>query len=73
MNPYPSTYGLNSTTNVLLEVRIWYLITYKGWYAIKQKKPNQTLLLCSDTVGIFLFYTPVIFVVIGKDKPRVVI
>ena len=39
---YPPSYGLNSTTTVLLEGWLWHLLTYKGWYAIKQKKPNQT-------------------------------
>ena len=31
---------LNSTTTVLLGEWLWHLITYKGWYAIKQR--NQT-------------------------------
>ena len=42
--PYPPSYGLNSTTTVLLGEWIWHWITYKGWYAIKQRnqtKPNQ--------------------------------
>ena len=38
--PYPPGYGLNSTTTVLLEGWLWHWITYKGWYAIKQR--NQT-------------------------------
>ena len=33
---YPPSYGLNSTTTVLLCEWLWHLITYKGWYAIKQ-------------------------------------
>ena len=37
--PYPPSYGLNSTTTVLGEW-LWHEITYKGWYAIKQR--NQT-------------------------------
>ena len=40
--PYPQSYGLNSTISVLLEGWLWHLITNKGLYAIKTKKPNQT-------------------------------
>ena len=35
--PYPPSYGLNSTTTVLLEGWILYYITQEGWYAIKQQ------------------------------------
>ena len=28
--PYPPSYGLNSTTTVLLEGGLWHQITYKG-------------------------------------------
>ena len=35
--PYPSSYGLNSTTTVLLGEWLWHYLTYKGWYAIKQR------------------------------------
>ena len=38
--PYPPSYGLNSTTTVLLGEWLWRQITYEGWYAIKQR--NQT-------------------------------
>ena len=38
--PYPSSYGLNNITTVLLEGGLWIKITYKGWYAIKQR--NET-------------------------------
>ena len=34
--PYPPSYGLNSTTTVLLEGWIWHWITQEGWYATKQ-------------------------------------
>ena len=37
---YPSSYGLNSTTTVLLQGRFWHWMTHEGWYAIKQR--NQT-------------------------------
>ena len=37
---YPPSYGLNSTTTVLLEGWVWHWITHKGWYDIKQR--NQT-------------------------------
>ena len=37
---YPTSYGLNSTTTVLLGECHWHWIAYKGWYAIKQR--NQT-------------------------------
>ena len=37
---YPPSYGLNSTTTVLLGEWLWHWITYKVWYAIKQR--NQT-------------------------------
>ena len=43
--PYPPSYGLNSTTIVLLEKWLWHWITYKIWYAIKQRnhpKPETT-------------------------------
>ena len=35
--PYPPRYGLNSTITVLLEGWIQHWITYKVWYAIKQR------------------------------------
>ena len=35
--PYPPSYGLNSTTTVLLGEWLWHWITYKSWYAIKQR------------------------------------
>ena len=35
---YPPSYVLNSTTTIFLEAWLWHLITYKGWYAIKQRK-----------------------------------
>ena len=38
--PYPLSYELDSTTTVVLEGWLWHWITYKGWYAIKQR--NQT-------------------------------
>ena len=34
--PYPPSYGLNSTTTVLLGEWAGHSITYKGWYAVKQ-------------------------------------
>ena len=37
---YPPSYGLNSTTTVLLGECLWHEITYKGRYVIKQR--NQT-------------------------------
>ena len=41
INPLiPPSYGLNSTTTVLLEVWLWHWITQEGWYAVKQR--NQT-------------------------------
>ena len=42
-SPYPVSYGLNSTTTVLLGEWLWHQITYKGWYAIKQRNRNRTL------------------------------
>ena len=36
--PNPPSYGLNSTTTVLLEGESWHWITQGGWYAIKQNK-----------------------------------
>ena len=39
--PYPPNYGLNSTTTVLLGEWLWYKITHKGWYAIKQRNRNH--------------------------------
>ena len=39
--PYPPGYGLNSTTTALLGEWLSHQITYKGWYAIKQR--NQTI------------------------------
>ena len=35
--PYPPSNGLNSTTTVHLGEWLWHYITYKGWYAIKQR------------------------------------
>ena len=38
MNPLtPSSYGLNSITAVLLQGWLWYQITHKSWYALKQR------------------------------------
>ena len=44
MNPLISpSYGLDSTTTVILQEWLWHGIIHKGWYAMKQKnKPNQT-------------------------------
>ena len=39
---YPPCYGLNSTTNVLLGEWLWHWISYRGWYAIKQRNQDQT-------------------------------
>ena len=39
-----SSYGLNSTTTVLLEGWIWHWITHEGWCVIKTKKPKKTLI-----------------------------
>ena len=33
------SYGLNSTTCVLLQRWLWHLITHEGWYTIKQRRP----------------------------------
>ena len=41
--PYPPSYGLNSTTSVLLGEWFRHWITYKSWYAIKQI--NQTIII----------------------------
>ena len=43
--PYPPSYGLNSTTNILLERRLWHQITHEDSYAIKQKNQTDTSLL----------------------------
>ena len=48
MNPNFPSYGLNSTTAVLLEVWLWHYITHEGSYAIKQRNPTQTLNWKSD-------------------------
>ena len=45
--PYPPSYGLNSTTTVLLEGWIWHSITQEGWYAFKNNK--QTWFLSSSS------------------------
>ena len=39
--PYPSSYGLNSTSTVLLGGWIWQLITQGGLWAIKQQTNKQ--------------------------------
>ena len=36
-HPYPPSYGLKSTTTVLLEEWIWHKINQENWYAIKQQ------------------------------------
>ena len=56
--PYPPSYGLNSTSTVLLEEWLWHWITHKGWYAIKQR--NQTKPLPSS-VCLSLFLPPFSF------------
>ena len=45
---YPPSYGLNSTTTVLRWEWIWHEITYKGWYGVKTKEPNQSM---NDALG----------------------
>ena len=45
--PYSSGYGLNRTTIVLLEGWLWHQITYKGWYAIKQRQKPINVKLTS--------------------------
>ena len=35
------SYGLNSTTTVLLQVWLWHWITHEGWYAIKQRSQTK--------------------------------
>ena len=43
MNPFITpNYGLKSVITVLLQGWFWDWITHEGWYAIKQRKPNQT-------------------------------
>ena len=42
---YLLSYGLNSTTNVLFQVRLWYEITHEG--LDKETKKNQPWLLKS--------------------------
>ena len=56
MNPplASPSYGLKSTTTILLGEWVWHWITYKCWYAIEQR--NQTLLLklcpaCLSSLG----------------------
>ena len=41
-HPYPPSYGLNSTNTVLLGEWLWHQITYKGWYAIKQRNQRKS-------------------------------
>ena len=42
--PYPSSNGLNNTITVL-EGSIWHHITWEGWYAIKQQKQTNKLIM----------------------------
>ena len=56
--PYPPSYGLNSTTTVLLWEWFWHLITYKRWYAIKQR--NQTKEKKRLASYLLLVYLPLI-------------
>ena len=37
------SYGLNSTTTVILQRYLWHEIIHEGWYGIKQR--NQTIIL----------------------------
>ena len=44
MNPLiPPSYGINSTTTVLLRWWLWHWITHQGSYAIKNKKSKQLI------------------------------
>ena len=52
---YPPSYGLNSITTILLEGWLWHWITYKSWYAIKQR--NQTKLTLINSVDFHLYIT----------------
>ena len=41
---FPLSYGLNSSTTVILQGWIWHKITHKGWYAIKLRKQTKCFL-----------------------------
>ena len=57
--PYPPSYGLNSTTTVLLGEWLWHWITYKGWYAMKANHYSFRIPLLGC-----LSYTWIIFLLI---------
>ena len=41
---YPSSYGLNSITTLLLQEKLWHKITHNGWYAIKQRSQTYFII-----------------------------
>ena len=44
----PLSYGLDSTTTVLLEEWLWHYITHEGWYAITQRnQTTQKVIICT--------------------------
>ena len=58
--PYPTpSYGLNSTTTVLLQGWRWHLITHEGWYTIKQR--NQSIGIIFSFI-IYTFKFEIIFI-----------
>ena len=60
--PYPTSYGLNSSTTIFLGEWLWHWITCKGWYAIKQRNQTKPIKIgCSQCIlslsnGVYFFW-----------------
>ena len=52
--PYPPSYALNCTTTVLLGQWLCHWMTYKGWYAIKQR--NQTVYIYKSQPSVHILF-----------------
>ena len=84
--PYLFSYGLNSTSSVLLWGWLWHSATHECWYAIKKKKPTTIIIefICfiltfpslSLTLFVFIIYLSMIKFFVGlhvtlpQDKKR---
>ena len=58
--PYPPSLSsqLNSTTTVFLGEWLWHSITYKGWYAIKQRNQSNSMFFLKFLLQFFFCSPP---------------
>ena len=54
--PYPLSYGLDSPNTALIGGWLWHWLTYKDWYAIKQR---NRIMYCYSTLVILFINIPI--------------